>query len=105
MHTFSTPHFYSIQNLINSLISIHFGRRNVNYRTVYCHLTVVNFYIQCIHLHIPIDIDMCTYTLGGGIIGMLTREILLSFIKLVNKKTITLDILSQSTVLSAHTYI
>ena len=38
----------------------------MNNITVYCHLTVVNSYIQCIELHIPIDIDTCTYTLGGG---------------------------------------
>ena len=55
----------------------------MNNITVYCHFTVVNSYIQCIHLHIPIDIDTCTYTLGVGGGIMLTREILLSF----NKKT------------------
>ena len=41
-------YFYFIQNLINSSISTHFGRRTMNNWTVYCHLTVVNSYIQWI---------------------------------------------------------
>ena len=61
-------YFYLNQNLINSSISTHFGRRTMNNWTVYCHLTVVNSYIQWIQfINMPIDIDTCTYIYVPGL--------------------------------------
>ena len=68
MHTFDLYSTFLSYPKFDKFIDIYtfWKKKYMNNRTIYCHLTVVNSYIQCIHLHIPIDIDTCTYTLGGG---------------------------------------